>query len=313
MHRIRSRHDPSALAESLASESIGSPRDRFLELDAYRVQREWKRYEGTPQRDLFRELRTRFLERNATGAGWGAEIGPGPGRFTPYVGDPGAPRVLLDLSEGMLREARRRLRSPRSDAGSLEFVRGDGLRPPLRQSVFHRVVLLGNVVGFAERDAGRLLGAAAELVAPGGTIVVETVAGPGERSRYLSRLPAGAVRRLLAAPINAVRPRLEREGFRQEPRPSGDDEFARWGADTVRAQLAEFDIETTEVLAVAPALGLDAERVAAVRADPRAWKHLMELEEVLGRTSPRQERAAALLIAARRGTPSTGPPARRRD
>ena len=294
-------------------ESARSPRDRFLELDAYRVQREWKRYEGTPQRDLFRELRIRFLERNATGAGWGVEIGPGPGRFTPYVGDPDAPRLLVDLSDGMLRDARRRLRGLRPEPLDLEFVKGDGLKPPLRRSVFHRVVLLGNVVGFAEREAGPLLASATELVSPGGTLVVETVAGSGERSRYLSRLPPGAVRRLLAAPINAVRPRLEREGFRIEPRTSEEDEFARWGADTVRSQLAEFGMETTEVLAVAPALGLDADRVAAVRTDPRAWKHLMELEEILGRTSPRQERAAALLIAGRRRAPSSSPPAHRMD
>jgi len=66
-------------------------------------------------------------------------------------------------------------------------------------------------------------------------------------------------------------------------------------------------LEIEETLAVAPALGADPERVAAVRPDPAAWRRLLELEELLGRAPARWENAAALLVAARRPPLGAGP------
>ena len=53
-------------------------------------------------------------------------------------------------------------------------------------------------------------------------------------------------------------------------------------------------------MAIAPALGPDAARISAVRSDPKAWLHLLELEEELGRSSERWPGAAAALLAAQR-------------
>ena len=262
--------------------------------------REWKRYEGTPQRDLFRELRERFLGRNASTGDWVLDVGAGPGRFSLRLGRSSARRVLLDLSVNMLREAGRRLTEGGPVGPSPDLVRGDATHPPFKPGRFSVVAMLGNVIGFAERDAGLTLDRCLELVGPGGTVVLETAPDVGERSRYLGRLPPGAVRRLLAAPINAIRPRLEREGFRREAPSPKDSEFARYGDSEISAHLTKHRFELVEGMAVAPALGADPERIAAVRPEPPAWRHLLELEEVLGRTLPRRNRASALLVAARR-------------
>jgi hypothetical protein len=55
-------------------------------------------------------------------------------------------------------------------------------------------------------------------------------------------------------------------------------------------------------MAVAPALGADADRVAAVAASPKAWSRLLELEEQLGREADRWAGAAAVLMAVSRAS-----------
>jgi SAM-dependent methyltransferase len=283
-----------------------SPRERFLQLDHYRAEREWNRYEGTAQRDLFRELRTRFLQRHAAQEGWVVDVGSGPGRFAPVVGGPAARRVLVDLSLEMLREARRRLRG----TGSITLLRADGASAPLRPGRFSEVVVLGNPIGFAGDRAEETLAGVGALVAPGGVLLLESVAGSGERSRYLSRLPPGAVHRLLAAPANLIRARVEREGYRPEATasPARAAPFRRIPPTALLRSLEAGGLHVEETIAVAPGLGADAERISAVRPDPSAWRRLLELEELLGRAPARWDRAAALLVAARR---TAGAPASR--
>ncbi len=278
--------------------SPASASERFRTLDRYRVEREWKRYEGTPQRDLFRELRERFLERHRPVDGWALDVGSGPGRFAPLLGGTPAKRILLDLSLEMLRAARPRVAER---GGAAHLLRGDGAHPPLRGARFAQVVALGNPLGFASEGSDRLLSSLLQLIAPGGTLVLEIVCGPGERSRYLARLPPGAVRRLLVAPLNLVRTRAEREGFRRESRePKTGSEFRRHAPGEILARLESEGFHAIEVLSVAPVLGADAERIAAARPDPLAWVRLLELEEQIGRSPHRRAAAAALLIAARR-------------
>jgi hypothetical protein len=179
------------------------------------------------------------------------------------------------------------------------LVRGDGTAPPFRVAQFAQVVALGNPLGFAADSSDRLFQSLRSLVAPQGTLILEVVCGPGERSRYLGRLPPGAIRRLMAAPVNLVRTRAEREGFHRESRArrSGSD-FRRHDPSVILRLLEDDGFRPSEVLSVAPGLGADAERVAAVRPDPQAWRRLLELEEQIGRAPARQPAAAALLIAA---------------
>lgn len=277
-------------------------RERFLSADAYRSAREWQRYEGTGQRALFRTLRERFLDRHRVGSGWVLDVGSGPGRFTPKVGAPKARRVAVDLSAAMLRELAERWPARSVDLSEPpERVRADVLAPPFPDATFQEVVLLGNLVGFAGHGGNALLTAAARLLRPDGLLIVELAPGPGEVSRYLRRLPPGAVRRLLRSPVRAVASRVAREGFdalawRRGPR----EEFARWSVEALAQALRIEGFDLLERMAVAPALGSEVERLEVVHADPKAWEHLLELEERLGREPGRWPAAAAVLVALRR-------------
>ena len=275
-------------------------RRRFLAWDDYRVEREWRRYEGTPLRDLYRQLRERFLVRHRpTRPGRSLELGPGPGRFTGLIGHPEDRIALLELSRAMLQRIRANV-GP-GHAPSAELVQGDAVAPPFRLAQFHRVALLGNVLGFAEREAPVLLTRSAGLVSPGGRLLIEFVAGPGERSRYLHRLPAGAIARLLAAPVRAVLPRVEREGFdAARERESSGRHFRRFKRAEIEHGLNSAGLEVKEIIAVAPLLGNDASKLGPIRTNPIAWEHLVDLEEIVGRDPRRLERAAAVLIAAER-------------
>jgi SAM-dependent methyltransferase len=279
---------------------VAPARRRFLEWDDYRIEREWLRYEGTPLRDLYRQLRERFLTRHRpTSPGRSLEIGPGPGRFTALLGHARDRITLLELSRAMLERVRT---DPVMGTDAVcDLVQGDAVTPPFRSGQFHRVALLGNVLGFAEGEAQELLSRTAALVSPGGELLIEFVAGAGERSRYLHRLPPGAIARLLAAPVRAVQPRVEREGFdrvREKERPGR--RFRRFSTTEVTSRLTAAGFESREVLAVAPALGNDASRLGPVRSAPTAWAHLLDLEEALGRDPHRQTHAAAILLAAER-------------
>lgn len=183
-------------------------------------------------------------------------------------------------------------------------VRGDALRPPFRTEQFGTVAVLGNTLGFAGAEGPSLLRTAESLVAPGGALLVEVAPGPGERSRYLARLPERSVARLLRSPTQAVIPRIFREGFSTEPaRKAKPGPFLRVGASELVTDLEHRGWKVGEVLAVAPALGPDPHRLEAARGDPKAWDHLLRIEEELGRKPERWTAAAAVLVAAQ-GKPS---------
>jgi SAM-dependent methyltransferase len=271
---------------------------RFRTLDRYRVDREWERYEGTAQRALFRQLRVRFLSRHRASTGWVLDVGSGPGRFLSHVGGPGVRRVALDLSVEMLR------RAERERGADAELIRGDGIRPPFPPRSFAEVVILGNSLGFAGPAAEEMLASAREMVAPGGWLLLEIVAGPGERARYLARLPPAAAGRLLRSPVAAVLGRVAREGFEPEPvRRPGATEFRRFSAAEVRDEFGRLGWSVDEVSAVAPMTGALREAVGVAQDDPKAWAHLLEAEETMGRQEARWTEAAALLVAARAPLP----------
>jgi len=275
-----------------------SPHARFLRQGRDRAEREWARYEGTAQRDLFRLLRERFLARHAVSSGWTLDVGAGPGRFAPLVGRGGARPIALDLSLEMLRRTER-ARGSGTRTPEVERVRGDALRLPFPDGTFSEVALLGNTLGF-EADAGeRLLDSVESRLAPGGCLLVEAAPGPGERSRYLARLPPSAVRRLLAAPPPLVASRLRSEGYSVEPVRHRTEAFRRWSAPQLIGRWEGQGWTVDEVTAVAPALGADPERLSEAAKDPRAWARLLELEELIGRQPARWAKAAAVLLAAR--------------
>jgi SAM-dependent methyltransferase len=278
-------------------------RARFRRNDAYRAQREWQRLEGTAQRDLFRELRLRFLARHASPGPFVLDAGSGPGRFTRAIGPRRARRVAADIGFEVLEQIADHWVGPPTGPALPDRVRADLVHPPFAESSFGTVAALGNLVGFAAGESEPLLERLARLVAPGGTLLLESAPAAGERSRYLERLPVGAVARLFRSPVRAIVGRIGAEGFAREPaRRRIPGRFRRWTADQLLAWLRDHEFEAGEVLAVAPGLGADASRIEAVARDRRAWQRLVEVEEELGRERERWESAAALLLSARRSS-----------
>jgi SAM-dependent methyltransferase len=305
--RRRRAREPSPSRPAPALRAERSPAHaRFLRLDRDRARREWTRYEGTAQRELFRQLRERFLARHAGTGPWALDAGAGPGRFSPSVGAPSSRHVALDLSRAMLLLGRE-LGASRSELTGVDRVLGDAAKPPFRPGTFSEVALVGNALGFEVAEGAALLASVEALVAPGGTLLVEVAPGPGERSRYLSRLPPGAVRRLLGAPVAAVLPRVVREGFRTEPERHSTSAFRRWSPKELLDRWGQLGWVVREVVAVAPALGPDAERLEEIAQDPKAWSRLLELEETVGVGPARWPSAAAVLLAvARRAVETNG-------
>ncbi|MGD0257862.1 MAG: methyltransferase domain-containing protein [Thermoplasmata archaeon] len=244
-------------------------------------------------------LRIRFLRRHPAPGLWAADIGSGPGRFLPHIGPEGCRRVALDLSQEML------LRIDSAANPSVHRVRGDGGIPPLARGEFANVAVLGNALGFAGRDSERLLNSAEELVAPEGRLLLEVVAGPGERSRYLHRLPPKSAARLLRSPVEVVYRRTLREGFaREPPRKPEEGEFRRFDPADLAERLGARGWVTEEILAVAPCLGASPDALKAVRSDEKGWGHVVELEERMGVVPDRWGSAAAVLLAFSRPPPT---------
>jgi len=300
---MRSKTARHPVSPSRGSSAAPLPaRERFLRADRYRVEREWNRYEGSAQRDLYRVLRERFLGRHVQPSPWAIDIGAGPGRFTGRLGSDIGHVVALDLSATALRYLAERW-AGRAAGPVPERVRGDGARPPFRAGSFGVVALLGNTLGFAEDRADRVLAASLSLVAPSGRIVLEIAPGAGEISCYFARLPASSLGRLLRAPVPLLVQRVQREGFAtMADRRKSPGSFRRIDVDAITAALSTSGFAVREAMAVAPALGGKPERLEAVHGDAKAWDHLLELEETIGRSPDRFPRAAAVLVAAERTT-----------
>jgi SAM-dependent methyltransferase len=281
-----------------------SPRERFLFLDPYRAQREWLRYEGSPIRDLFRELRLRFLGRNHGGSRWSLDVGCGPGRFLDPPGLEESHWVGIDLSWEMLRYTPPI--GPMERRSCADRIRGDALAPPFRPGAFGMVQMLGNVLGFNGNSGEELWEASLDLVAPHGRVIVEIAPGPGEKSRYLSRLPPTVVARLLGGTGHGLSAAIEREGFQPiRADAAAGPGFRRWTAGELLPRLRSRGFDPLEVMAVAPLLGADPLRVEAVRCRPRSWEGLLRWEEASGRDPERWDRSAALLIAAQKTASGT--------
>jgi SAM-dependent methyltransferase len=277
----------------------------------YRVEREWKRYEGNALRELFFELRRRFLARHVAccRSGWALDLGSGPGRFAPALSGEDRAVVLADVSLRMLESAHRHLGlgSAEPSAAKVHLVRADGMQPPFAAGTFGFVLALGNLFGFAGAAYRELWDSTLALVAPAGSLVVEIAPARGERARAARRLPATAFARALRAPVRAVAERVRAGGFEagSPDEREAHESFEFLSTDWALPALVSSGFRVEESMAVAPVCGADPARAEAARRDSKAFAHLLELEETLGRDPRRWREAAAVLIAARRRAPDS--------
>ncbi len=327
--RPRSRSRGEAPKGGVPSRAQYRGSGRFQRAGPYEVEREWRRFEGTPQRELLRTLRERFLERALETSGPVAralEVGPGPGRFSPWVAQGARRVVLLELSPAMLEAALRSApRGPPVPRGSSrtpetvwEPLLGDARRLPLRRESFPRVVALGNVVGFAAPKGAALLRDLAETVAPGGTLIVESVGAVKERPRFLASLNGEGILALLARTPLEELPRRLAEGWAppssdrspRSPERSREGElpssFQFLSASEVRGTLERCGLLVRRQRVMAPLLGDDPRRLLWVseRGGPRSWRALLQWEETAG-GHPRIVEAGGHLLtfATRPGVP----------
>lgn len=265
---------------------------RFTQAGKYESDREWKRYEGTPQRDLLRLVRERFLLRSLklVGAGDGltVEVGPGPGRFTPLLVPSTSRLVLVDLSRSMLLEALRRVRTQPGGPTSLEGTLGDASRMPIRAEVAKVAVALGNVVGMSGDRSLAALQEVAGLVAPGGLLIIETVGERVAAPRFVGRVAPGGWRTLLRQdPSRGLPPRLS-EGMEDLPAQttpgSPGSEFQFLGTDAVARFLNREGFTVKDQMIAAPLTGGDAGLVRSIAQAHRGdLAPLLRWEESAGR------------------------------
>lgn len=285
--RSRSRRAPAGKDRR---EDYRGPQ-RFRSAGAYEVDREWNRYEGTPQRDLLRAVREDFLQRSLRRAPahrrWSVEVGPGPGRFSPFL-LPGTQRlVLADLSAAMLRTALQRLRAgpPRP-----EGLLADGAHLPIRPGTADVVVALGNVAGFAEESSLAVLSELCTCVGPSGMLVVETTAARTAVLRFPARLSVEDWRSLLRKDPQRWLPDLLRQGSLPVPESStGGREPARaggfqyLGAAEVARFLEHDGLRVREQLVSAPLTGDDPHLVERLyRLGPGGLTSLLRWERAAG-------------------------------
>lgn len=122
---------------------------------------------------LYDELVAKPLDRAlldnlaATVAGHGpvCDLGCGPGHVAGYLNDRGVDVVGVDISPGMIAEARRRNQAIRFDIGDMR-------RLGFPDETFVSVVAFYSLIHFTEPDLARALGEIARVLKPGGTLLI---------------------------------------------------------------------------------------------------------------------------------------------
>jgi SAM-dependent methyltransferase len=142
----------------LSEESVRDSYDRVADEYTRRVADE---LDGKP---FDRELLDRVAE-DLRGAGLVCDMGCGPGHVGRYVADRGAEVVGLDLSPGMIAEARRR--NP-----AIGYLAGDMRRLPVANGAWAAIVAFYAIVHLAPEDLPGAFGEFHRTLRPGGLVVL---------------------------------------------------------------------------------------------------------------------------------------------
>ncbi len=244
-------------------------RKRYRELPAARAEREWERYQGTLQRELWLRLRERFLLRaldaSPSQSPWVVELGSGPGRFAPLLTRAGSQALLVDLSPAMIREGRRRLGSP----PRTHWVLADALRLPIRLGATRLLVALGQLLNLAGGEAPLFLREWDRVLPPGAGWALE---------------------------VN-----LEGSSLASPSREKGTETLTRFRLEELEGRLASLGWRVEESLKVAPKAG--GEEDSCRRALKRwggNWEQWLEEEERAGRSPEARGGGGAWLLRGRK-------------
>jgi len=266
-----------------------------------RVKQEWGRYSGDAQRLLFRTLRQRFVGRHLRpSAGFLLELGPGPGRFTPFLRQRFRGRLIaLDLSRESLRSGRRRARTQRGFA-RIDFIQGAGEYLPFRPRSIDTVVALGNIVSFAGRDGGVLLAELRRVVRPRGRLLLDFASPAASAQEFLGRAAQQRfLLRILRRPAYYLLDQVLGTGFQPyAPGRGGMWEFQFYTVAQATKALARAGFRVIDAMSVAP-LAAYQDRVAAIaHRERKTWEGLLRLEERVGRRPGALESGHGFVVAA---------------
>jgi SAM-dependent methyltransferase len=261
-------------------------RDRWRRVTRYDVDRERRRQEGTPYRDLLRTLRQRFLEAHERELlqtpGPIVEVGPGTGRYTRILTHHPGPLILVDVSKRMLRETFATLPpQPRPP----DLLQGDAAVLPLRSRSVGWLQSLGGVLGFLGGEALRALEEMAEAVRPGGFLLLE-VPTPLKKvppEDWLRRWEGwqGPSGERFRGPASLISPDHWDTAVR-ESRPRRI--FSPLDFPLVEGWVQETRWEVRDRLLVAPIFGSRPEILnEAIRHGEAEWARIIDLEESVGR------------------------------
>lgn len=284
----------------------GASRRRRLQTRAKtQVGREHRRLIGSPRADLRRTLIERFLERNLKGLnGPILEIGPGEGRFTRVVLRSGKPTVLLDLARPMLQSARRHLKRRTGEPQPWGYLQGAAEDLAMfRKDSWSAVVLVG-FFGMLANDAPKVLRSLAQVVQPGGRVIIEAQ-GPSnavqENCSSTERSQYPTIRRLYSDIETYHLQSIIREGYQpHDPSHWANFEYRFWRPEELRTELRRTGFAVLEQMSLGPGLGVQAGTLGALRRNPRAWRNLLETEEVMGHWPECLGSGPAYLVSAER-------------
>jgi len=290
---------PHGRGRSGKFDRIGVRHRRLLEhFGESGVARERQRYRQTVGWQYRLELVQRFLNRHFTGRrGSCLEIGPGAGRFSPFLACRSRRLVLFDLSLPMLEASRTNLRSHRRGSSIPQFVQGSLENLPFTRASFDRVVALG-VLPFVARDVGAVLKNLAGLLRPEGKLVFEIHTPSQDTMTIFPVAPAGA-KTILRDPARYYLWSVIRRGYQ----PYDPLHFARFEVAWLRpGQLArELDragMRAIDQMAIGPNFSNHPQLLRHIRRDPRAYANALRLEEETGRWPELLGAGAGLLVAA---------------
>ncbi len=266
--------------------------ERFLAADRYRARREWDRYEGTPQRELLRRSRERFLQVNLRHAHRKfprmLELGPGPGRFSPILARFTDRLLRIDVSRAMLKEARRHAPrgSPRADDRIADIL-GDAGQLPLPSRSVPCVVALGNLLGFAGDRGPDVLDEISRTLTPRGMLVLETMNPPAQVPRFVHRMSVTEWRRTVHEAVGYRLITLLREGWERAPqtlpRPTPST-FSFISPEEVVDWLDDLGFEIGDQMVTAPLLGGEPSLVAEIsRGRTEILEEILRWEDYAGR------------------------------